>query len=48
VLHGHAHAGREVGVTPRGIPVRNVARHVIRRPYKIYQLGRPAAACAMS
>jgi len=46
VLHGHAHAGREVGVTPRGIPVRNVARHVIRRPYKIYQLERPAVVPA--
>jgi Icc-related predicted phosphoesterase len=40
VLHGHAHAGREVGTTPGGIPVRNVARSVIRRPYKIYQLGK--------
>ena len=38
VLHGHAHAGREIGTTPGGIPVRNVARTVIRRPYKIYQL----------
>jgi Icc-related predicted phosphoesterase len=46
VLHGHAHAGREVGVTPRGIPVRNVARHVIRRPYKIYQLERSVSAYA--
>ncbi len=39
VLHGHAHRGREVGVTPGGIPVRNVARSVIKRPYKIYRLG---------
>jgi Icc-related predicted phosphoesterase len=38
VLHGHAHAGREVGATPRGIPVRNVARQVIQRPYKVYHL----------
>ena len=38
VVHGHAHAGRETGTTPGGIPVRNVARTVIRRPYKIYQL----------
>ena len=38
VLHGHAHAGRAVGTTPGGIPVRNVARSVIRRPYKIYLL----------
>lgn len=40
VLHGHAHAGREIGTTPGGIPVRNVARSVIRRPYKIYRLER--------
>ena len=39
VLHGHAHKGREAGVTPGGIPVRNVARSVIKRPYKIYRLG---------
>jgi Icc-related predicted phosphoesterase len=39
VVHGHAHAGREVGSTPGGIPVRNVARTVIRRPYKIYRVG---------
>jgi Icc-related predicted phosphoesterase len=38
VLHGHAHAGQEVGTTPRGIPVRNVARPVIQRPYKVYCL----------
>lgn len=38
VLHGHAHAGREVGTTAKGIPVRNVARPVIGRPYKVYCL----------
>jgi len=38
VVHGHAHRGCETGVTPSGIPVRNVARSVIKRPYKIYQL----------
>lgn len=48
VLHGHAHSGRETGVTPGGIPVRNVARHVIRRPYKIYLLERPASWTATS
>jgi hypothetical protein len=37
-LHGHAHAGREVGATAGGVPVRNVARPVIRRPYTIYEL----------
>ena len=36
VLHGHAHRGQEQGVTPGGVPVRNVAQHVIRRPYKLF------------
>jgi Icc-related predicted phosphoesterase len=36
VLHGHAHGGREIGATPGGVPVRNVARPVIGQPYKIY------------
>jgi Icc-related predicted phosphoesterase len=36
VLHGHAHAGTEKGNTPTGIPVRNVAMPVIRRPYAVY------------
>jgi hypothetical protein len=39
LLHGHAHSGREHGTTPGGIPVRNVARPVIRAPYRIYTLG---------
>lgn len=37
VLHGHAHAGTEKGNTPAGIPVRNVAMPVIRRPYAVYE-----------
>jgi Icc-related predicted phosphoesterase len=37
-LHGHAHYGSVEGVTPGGIPVRNVAMPVIRRPYAIYTL----------
>jgi Icc-related predicted phosphoesterase len=37
-LHGHAHYGTEVGCTPGGVPVRNVARPVIRAPYAIYEL----------
>ena len=37
-LHGHAHRGIEKGVTPGGIPVRNVALPVIRRPYNVYCL----------
>lgn len=36
VFHGHAHAGTEKGFTPGGIPVRNVAQPVLRRPYKVY------------
>lgn len=36
VVHGHAHAGTEKGATPRGIPVRNVAQPVLRRPYAVY------------
>ena len=39
VLHGHAHAGSERGVTPAGIRVRNVAQPVIKRAYNLYCLG---------
>jgi Icc-related predicted phosphoesterase len=35
-LHGHAHAGSEAGMTPAGVPVRNVAQQVIKRPYNVY------------
>jgi Icc-related predicted phosphoesterase len=38
-LHGHAHHGAEKGVTPGGIPVRNVAMPLIKRPYAVYTLG---------
>lgn len=38
-LHGHAHHGAEKGMTPGGIPVRNVAMPLIKRPYAIYTLG---------
>jgi Icc-related predicted phosphoesterase len=38
ILHGHAHRGAEKGCTPGGIPVRNVALHVLRRPYTVYRL----------
>lgn len=37
-LHGHAHHGSERGMTPAGIPVRNVALPVLRRPYAVYLL----------
>jgi Icc-related predicted phosphoesterase len=38
-LHGHAHRGTERAETPGGVPVRNVARPVIRLAYKVYCLG---------
>jgi Icc-related predicted phosphoesterase len=39
VLHGHAHAGTEKGVTSGGVPVRNVAQPVIGGAYKLYRVG---------
>jgi Icc-related predicted phosphoesterase len=44
VVHGHAHAGRERGRTPGGVPVRNVARPVIRSPYRVFELRVPHGA----
>ena len=38
VIHGHAHNGIEKGVTPGGIPVRNVALPVLKRAYAVYCL----------
>jgi len=37
-IHGHAHAGAEKGLTPDGIPVRNVAQPVIGAAYRIYDV----------
>lgn len=37
-FHGHAHLGREKGVTPGGVLVRNVAQPVLHRAYNVYQL----------
>ena len=37
-IHGHAHRGRDQGVTPGGVPVRNVAQAVIRKPYRVFRL----------
>ena len=37
-LHGHAHSGSERGTTAGGVPVRNVAQPVLRRPYAVYEL----------
>ena len=38
IIHAHAHRGVEQGVTPAGIPVRNVALPVIRQAFKLYSL----------
>jgi Icc-related predicted phosphoesterase len=40
-VHGHAHLGIEAGWTPGGIPVRNVAHPVLRRPYAVYEIAAP-------
>jgi Icc-related predicted phosphoesterase len=37
-IHGHAHRGSRDGVTPCGVPVRNVARPVIGRPFTVLRL----------
>jgi Icc-related predicted phosphoesterase len=47
-IHGHAHRGVERGATAGGVPVRNVALPVIRRPYKVYCFtpgSEPGEAC---
>jgi Icc-related predicted phosphoesterase len=38
VFHGHAHRGREKGMTPGGVRVRNVAQPVIQRAYRVFCL----------
>ena len=53
-VHGHAHRGTERATTPGGVPVRNVAWPVTRRPFVIYPIevrapggvgaGRPVAS----
>ena len=43
-LHGHAHSGTEKGTTSGGVPVRNVAQPVLRRPYAVYELCSPTGA----
>ena len=40
VVHGHAHHGSLAGMTPGGVPVRNVAQSVIRRPYVVFTIER--------
>lgn len=37
-VHGHAHRGARAGVTPCGIPVRNVAQPVLGRPFTILRV----------
>lgn len=37
-VHGHAHAGREHGMTAGGVRVRNVAMPVIDRAFAVYHL----------
>jgi Icc-related predicted phosphoesterase len=37
-VHGHAHMGKEHGMTSGGVRVRNVAQPVIGRAFAIYQL----------
>lgn len=37
-VHGHAHAGREKGLTPDGVPVRNVAQPVIQAAFRVYDV----------
>jgi Icc-related predicted phosphoesterase len=38
IVHGHAHNGTEKGVSPGGVPVRNVALPVIKSAYAVYCL----------
>lgn len=37
VVHGHAHRGSPTGMTPGGVPVRNVALPVIGCAYQVFQ-----------
>jgi Icc-related predicted phosphoesterase len=39
-FHGHAHRGIEKGLTPGGVPVRNVAQTVIRHAFNVYTIGK--------
>lgn len=43
-FHGHAHSGTEKGCTLAGVPVRNVARPVIKRAYRTYVVESEARA----
>jgi Icc-related predicted phosphoesterase len=43
-LHGHAHHGSQRGITPGGVPVRNVAKPLIHAAYQLYALRQQGAA----
>jgi Icc-related predicted phosphoesterase len=45
-IHGHAHRGAEKGVTPGGVPVRNVAQPVIKHAYYLYSFNGKSALAA--
>jgi len=47
VIHGHAHLGNELGQTPGGTPVRNVAMHVTGGPV-VYGITRPREIATLS
>lgn len=38
VFHGHAHHGQERGMTPCGVPVRNVAVPLLKKPFALFTL----------
>lgn len=38
VIHGHAHHGQERGMTPCGVPVRNVALALLKKPFALFTL----------
>ncbi len=38
VLHGHSHYGLERGMTPGGIPVRNVSMPLLKEHYAVYDI----------
>ncbi|HET6748774.1 MAG TPA: metallophosphoesterase [Actinomycetes bacterium] len=44
VLHGHAHRGSPSGVTPGGVPVRNVAAPVIGCAYQVFHFDADGAS----
>ncbi|HEX5535282.1 MAG TPA: metallophosphoesterase [Actinomycetales bacterium] len=45
-IHGHAHAGTEMGLTDGGTRVRNVAQPVIRAAYALYEVAADEMASA--